>query len=48
MGRRPNSVPTYRFHKKTGRAAVMVTHDERVLDLCDRTVHIIDGHVHEA
>lgn len=31
-----------------GRAAVMVTHDERVLDLCDRTVHIIDGHVHEA
>nr|WP_237427450.1 ATP-binding cassette domain-containing protein [Deinococcus xianganensis] len=31
-----------------GRAAVMVTHDERVLNLCDRTVHIIDGQVHEA
>ncbi|GAA3994752.1 ABC transporter ATP-binding protein [Deinococcus rubellus] len=26
-----------------GRAAVMVTHDERVLDLCDRVVSIVDG-----
>ncbi|GMA15658.1 ABC transporter ATP-binding protein [Deinococcus metallilatus] len=26
-----------------GKAAVMVTHDERVLDLCDRVVQIVDG-----
>lgn len=26
-----------------GKAAVMVTHDERVLDLCDRVVHLVDG-----
>jgi len=30
-----------------GRAAVMVTHDERVLDLCDRVVHIVDGRLRE-
>lgn len=29
------------------RAAVMVTHDDRVLDLCDRVVHIIDGKLQE-
>lgn len=28
-----------------GKAAVMVTHDERVLDLCDRVVTIVDGHL---
>ena len=25
------------------KAAVMVTHDERVLDLCDRVVTMVDG-----
>lgn len=30
-----------------GKAAVMVTHDERVLDLCDRVVQIVDGRVSE-
>lgn len=30
-----------------GRAGVMVTHDERVLDLCDRVVQIIDGRLQE-
>lgn len=30
-----------------GKAAVMVTHDERVLDLCDRVVTIVDGHLTE-
>jgi len=30
-----------------GRAAVMVTHDERVLDLCDRVVSIVDGQLRE-
>ncbi|GAA0502386.1 ABC transporter ATP-binding protein [Deinococcus depolymerans] len=29
--------------RERGRAAVMVTHDDRVLDLCDRVVHIVDG-----
>lgn len=29
--------------RERGKAAVMVTHDERVLDLCDRVVHIVDG-----
>ncbi|GGL08098.1 ABC transporter ATP-binding protein [Deinococcus radiotolerans] len=31
-----------------GRAAVMVTHDERVLDLCDRVVSIVDGQLRGA
>jgi putative ABC transport system ATP-binding protein len=30
-----------------GKAAVMVTHDERVLDLCDRVVTIVDGQLRE-
>ena len=30
-----------------GKAAVMVTHDERVLDLCDRVVSIVDGRLSE-
>lgn len=30
-----------------GKAAVMVTHDERVLDLCDRVVTIVDGQLTE-
>lgn len=30
-----------------GKAAVMVTHDERVLDLCDRVVSIVDGRLRE-
>lgn len=29
--------------KSRGKAAVMVTHDHRMLDLCDRVVHIEDG-----
>lgn len=33
--------------KRGERAAVMVTHDERVLDLCDRVVTIVDGHLSE-
>ncbi len=30
-----------------GKAAVMVTQDERVLDLCDRVVSIVGGHLQE-
>lgn len=30
-----------------GKAAVMVTHDERVLSLCDRVVTIVDGRLSE-
>lgn len=33
--------------KNRGKAAVMVTHDERVFDLCDRVVHIGDGKLQE-
>lgn len=33
--------------KQRGKAAVMVTHDERVLDLCDRIVTIKDGMLFE-
>ncbi|MNW01308.1 putative hemin import ATP-binding protein HrtA [compost metagenome] len=33
--------------KQRGKAAVMVTHDERVLDLCDRVVTIKDGMLYE-
>ncbi|MNP75742.1 putative hemin import ATP-binding protein HrtA [compost metagenome] len=29
--------------KSRGKAAVMVTHDHRMLDLCDRVVQIEDG-----
>ncbi len=29
--------------KKRGKAALMVTHDERVLDLTDRVLHLTDG-----
>ena len=29
--------------KLEGKAAVMVTHDERVLDLCDRVLHLDNG-----
>ncbi|MGH2484847.1 MAG: ABC transporter ATP-binding protein [Ktedonobacterales bacterium] len=29
--------------KARGAAAIMVTHDERMLDLCDRVVRIVDG-----
>jgi putative ABC transport system ATP-binding protein len=28
------------------KAAVLVTHDERLLDLCDRVIHIEDGRLH--
>ena len=31
--------------KQNGRAVVIVTHDPRVLDYCDRIVHIEDGRV---
>ncbi len=31
--------------KQRGTAAVVVTHDERITDYCDRTLHIIDGHL---
>jgi putative ABC transport system ATP-binding protein len=29
--------------KARDKAAILVTHDERMLDLCDRVVHIEDG-----
>lgn len=29
--------------KARQKAAIMVTHDERMLDLCDQVVHIVDG-----
>ncbi|MFJ7754247.1 ABC transporter ATP-binding protein [Peribacillus muralis] len=32
--------------KARNKAAIMVTHDERMLDLCDRVIHIIDGKVY--
>ncbi len=31
--------------KAQAKAAILVTHDERMLDLCDRVVHIEDGHL---
>lgn len=31
--------------KSRNKAAIMVTHDERMLDLCDRVVNITDGKV---
>ena len=31
--------------KQRGTAAIVVTHDERITDYCDRTLHIIDGHL---
>ncbi|HKV83836.1 MAG TPA: ABC transporter ATP-binding protein [Ktedonobacterales bacterium] len=31
--------------KAHGAAAIMVTHDERMLDLCDLVVRIVDGHL---
>ncbi|MFD1739587.1 ABC transporter ATP-binding protein [Bacillus salitolerans] len=34
--------------KSRKKAAIMVTHDERVLDLCDRILHIEDGKIHVA
>ncbi|MBT2671445.1 ABC transporter ATP-binding protein [Streptomyces sp. ISL-14] len=33
--------------KSRNKAAIMVTHDERMLDLCDRVVNITDGRVFE-
>ncbi|MBC2326008.1 ABC transporter ATP-binding protein [Listeria booriae] len=32
--------------KRNNKAAIMVTHDERILDLVDRVVRIEDGHLH--
>ena len=29
--------------KSRGTAAIVVTHDERITEYCDRTVHITDG-----
>lgn len=34
--------------KNRGKAAVMVTHDERVFDLCDRVIYMADGKLQEA
>jgi putative ABC transport system ATP-binding protein len=34
--------------KTRGTAAIMVTHDERMLDLCDRVVRIVDGRLVDA
>lgn len=34
--------------KTRGAAAIMVTHDERMLDLCDRVVRIVDGRLIDA
>ena len=31
--------------KQRGTSAIVVTHDERMTHYCDRTVHIIDGHL---
>lgn len=31
--------------KSRGTAAIVVTHDERMTHFCDRTVHIVDGHI---
>ena len=31
--------------KARGTAAIVVTHDERITQFCDRSVHIIDGHL---
>jgi len=33
--------------KKSNKAAIMVTHDKRMLDLCDRIVYIEDGKLSE-
>jgi putative ABC transport system ATP-binding protein len=33
--------------KNRGKAAVMVTHDERVFDLCDRVIYMADGKLQE-
>ena len=34
--------------KTRGKSAIMVTHDERMLDLCDRVVRIADGRLESA
>lgn len=34
--------------KTRGKSAIMVTHDERILDLCDRVVRIADGRLEGA
>ena len=31
--------------KQRGTAAIVVTHDERITEYCDRTLHIVDGHL---
>lgn len=31
--------------KSRGTAAIVVTHDERITHFCDRSVHIVDGHL---
>ena len=31
--------------KQRGTSAIVVTHDERITQFCDRSVHIIDGHL---
>jgi putative ABC transport system ATP-binding protein len=36
---------TLRVLAKSGRAVVIVTHDDRVLSIADRLVHVIDGKV---
>ena len=36
---------TLRGLARTGRAVVIVTHDERVLSIADRLVHVVDGRV---
>ena len=33
--------------KEKNKGAIMVTHDERMLELCDRILHIEDGKIHE-
>ncbi|MCU0259431.1 MAG: ABC transporter ATP-binding protein [Ilumatobacteraceae bacterium] len=34
--------------KSRGTAAIVVTHDERITHFCDRSVHIVDGHLDAA
>lgn len=46
LGREVVQMLAQAVHER-GKAAVMVTHDERVLDLCDRVVTIVDGHLTE-
>jgi lipoprotein-releasing system ATP-binding protein len=34
------------FNARHGTAFIVVTHDDRLADQCDRIVHLVDGRVH--